>query len=184
MRLFTGIDLPAEVKQNLADLTARLRPAARLKWSSAGSFHVTTKFIGGWPETRLSELVSVLRSLPAREPIPISVRGLGWFPNAKAPRVFWAGIEAPPALAELAKQTDQATSKLGISRENRPFSPHLTLARIKDQTPLECLQREIGTFQSDDFGEFTADRFHLYLSELSPSGSIYTKLEEFLFAGS
>jgi 2'-5' RNA ligase len=184
MRLFTGIDLTAEVKDNLASLVSRLQPAARLKWSSVASFHVTTKFIGEWPKERMAELVAALGGMPARPPIHIAIRGLGWFPNARQPRVFWAGIEAPPALAELARDTDKALAGLGVASETRAFAPHLTLARIKDQTPLAALQDAVALAPSEDFGEFVADRFHLYLSELTPSGAVYTKLEEFIFGKS
>ena len=182
MRLFTGIDLPIEVRENLGVLLGRLRPTARLKWSPVANFHVTTKFIGEWPQSGLRELISALGSLPAPPRFRIAVRGLGWFPNPRAPRVFWAGIEAPPPLAELARHTDQALGRLGVSVETRDFSPHLTLARIKEQVPLDGLRQAIAALPSEEFGEFVADRFHLYLSEPGPFGSVYTQLEEFVFA--
>ena len=181
MRLFTGIDLPGHVKDQLAALVARLRPTARLKWSTAGNLHVTTKFIGDWPSQRLGDLSAALRAVPTPPPIRIAVRGLGWFPNPRAPRVFWAGVEADSALANLAQQTDGALAQLGVAPETRPYSPHLTLARIQDQVPLDRLRDALASLPSADFGEFLADRYHLYLSELHPSGSVYTKLEEFVF---
>jgi 2'-5' RNA ligase len=184
MRLFTGIDLPAEVKGNLAAVVDRLRATARVKWSTVDQLHVTTKFIGEWPESRLAELTGILRGLPGRPPIPISIGGLGWFPNARAPRVFWAGVEAPAALAELARQTDAALAELGIAPEKRSYSPHLTLARINDHAQLDGLRRALSTLPAQEFGTFTADRFHLYLSQRGPSGSVYTKLEECSFTGS
>jgi 2'-5' RNA ligase len=184
MRLFAGIDLPAEVRQNLARLIGRLRPAARVKWSSADSLHVTTKFIGEWPENRLNELVAALGGLPERTPFQIAIGGLGWVPNPREPRVFWAGVHAPPALAELARDTDGVLARLGIPAETRAYSPHLTLARIKDRPPLEGVHQALAALPSDGFGEFSADRFYLYLSERSASGSLYTKLEEYTFAKS
>jgi len=184
MRLFTGIDLPASVRDRLASLLGRLRPSARLKWSVADNLHVTTKFIGEWPSQRLVELSAALRSVPAAAPIRIAVRGLGWFPNPRAPRVFWAGVEAEPALSDLARDTERALARLGVALETRPYSPHLTLARVKDQVPLDGLRDAIAGITSEDFGEFVADRFCLYLSELAPSGSVYTKLEEFVFTRS
>jgi 2'-5' RNA ligase len=184
MRLFTGIDLPAEVKSSLTALLDRLRPTARVKWSTVDQLHITTKFIGEWPEDRLAEVTGILRRLPGRPPIPISIRGLGWFPNARAPKLFWAGVEAPAALADLARQTDAALSELGIVPEKRPYSPHLTLARIKDPAPLDGLRRALSALPAEEFGAFTANRFHLYLSQRGPSGSVYTKLEECPFTGS
>ena len=178
MRLFTGLDLPAEVLHGLERLIETLGPAARIQWSPAANLHITTKFIGDWPEGRLDELRSALAGLPSRPPLEIGIRDLGFFPNPRAPRVFWCGIEAA-GLAPLAAETDRATSALGIAAETRPFSPHLTLARIKDRLNFEPLQQRIAALPSRDFGRFAANSFFLYHSRLSPGGSVYTKLAEF-----
>ncbi len=128
MRLFTGIELPAEIKTRLARLLDTLRPTARIKWSPVDNLHVTTKFIGEWPDERVDELVAALRSLPPREKVHIAVRNLGWFPNPRSPRVFWAGLEAGPGLAELARETERSLVRLGVSA------------------------REPGVFAAPDFG--------------------------------
>jgi RNA 2',3'-cyclic 3'-phosphodiesterase len=182
MRLFTAIDLPAAIKDRLSALVARLRPEARINWSPAGNLHITTKFIGEWPEQRLGELTRILGNLAGCEAIPIAVRGLGWFPNARAPRVFWAGVEAGAGLEALARATDQAVAELGVARESRPFSPHLTMARIREPVPLDRLRAAISGLASVDFGDYAADRFCLYRSELRASGSVYSKIEEFALA--
>lgn len=179
MRLFTGIDLPAEVRRNLVKLLTALRPHARLKWSPVENLHITTKFIGEWPPGRLEEMKSALAGIAPPGAIEIAVRDIGWFPNARNPRVFWAGIAAPPALSELARATEDVLERLGIAREDRPFSPHLTLARIKEPVPLDALRRAIEALPSTDFGKFTADRFHLYLSERGSSGASYTQLASY-----
>lgn len=182
MRLFTGIDLAEDVRANLARLLERLRPAARLRWSVAENLHVTTKFIGEWPEARLEELLAALRTVPRTGPISITVRELGWFPNARAPRVFWAGIHGDERLYELARAIDRLTSRMGIEEEKRPYSPHLTLARIPPGSSLAALHRAIEALTTLDFGSFVADCFYLYRSELSPAGSRYTKLARFPLA--
>jgi 2'-5' RNA ligase len=179
MRLFTAIDPPPDVLAAIEALLERLTPTARIKWSPPSNMHVTTKFIGEWPEDRLGEIATALGALPARESIPIAIRGLGFFPNPHSPRVFWAGIEAPAALADLARDTDGALSKLGIASESRAYSPHLTLARIKERVPMQKLQAAIAALDSLEFGGFTADRFYLYLSRMQQAGSVYTKLSEF-----
>ncbi len=181
MRLFTAIDLPADVLRNLEGLLARLRPTARMKWSPLENLHITTKFIGEWPSERLNEMEAALAAVPRPDPFPVALRGLGFFPNPHAPRVFWVGVEASPALAELARRTDLALAELGVPSEARPFSPHLTLARIKEPVPLTGLREAISRLESLDFGAFQADRFVLYRSELRPGGSVYTKLTEFPF---
>jgi RNA 2',3'-cyclic 3'-phosphodiesterase len=178
MRLFTALDLPREVAGNLEQLLERLRPAARIHWSPPSNLHITTKFIGEWPEARLEELKRALAGLPARPSIAVRIRRLGFFPNPHAPRVFWCGIEAP-GLEALAADTDSATSALGIPREQRAFSPHLTLARIKERLDPQPLREAVAALPSLEFGEFQAGVFFLYLSQLRSSGSVYTKLAEF-----
>jgi 2'-5' RNA ligase len=181
MRLFAGLDLPDDVVRSLRKLIDHLQPTARISWSPPENLHITTKFIGEWPEERLEELKSQIHALPHRAPIPVHVRKVGFFPNPHAPRVFWCGIEAP-GLADLAGDTDRATATLGIPAETRAFSPHLTLARIKERLNLQPLREAIAALPSLDFGQFVTDRFFLYQSRLSPKGSVYTKLAEYRFS--
>ena len=180
MRLFTGIDLPREVRGNLSRLVEKLRPhAPQLKWSPTKTLHITTKFIGEVPDDKLDELTGVLGTLESREPIQIAVRGLGWFPNPHNPRVFWAAVHAPVALAQLAKETEHLLKPLGVPVEDRPFSPHLTLARIKPPANLTALRQAIAALPGDDFGHFAVTSFHLLLSEPAQDHSVYTSLAEF-----
>lgn len=178
MRLFTGLDLPAEVVRNLEQLLRQLRPAARIHWSPPANLHITTKFIGEWREERLEELERALSALPARPAIPVHIRKVGFFPNPHNPRNFWCGIDAP-RLPELAADTDAATAVLGLAREQRAYSPHLTLARIKEKLDLQPLREAIAAQPSLEFGQFEARSFFLYRSQLRPTGSVYTKLAEF-----
>jgi len=181
MRLFTGLDLPQDVTARLEHLLEQLRPSARIQWSRPANLHITTKFIGEWPEDRLDELKGKLAALEPRDPIAVHIRKVGFFPSPYSPRVFWCGIEAA-GLDRLAAATDQATAALGIASEKRDFSPHLTLARIKERLNLQSLREAVAALPSLDFGRFTADRFFLYLSRLHPTGSVYTKLAEFTFS--
>ena len=178
MRLFVALDLPAATVSLLEDLLARLRPLAAIHWSPPANLHITIKFIGEWPETRLSELKSALEAVARPAPFSVRIAGLGFFPNPHAPRVFWCGIEAP-SLAQLAAATESAATSLGIPAERRPFSPHLTLARIKERTGLQPLQRSIAGLGPFDCGAFQPSSFFLYRSALGPAGSVYTKLAEF-----
>src|ERR1035438_10582597 len=166
MRLFTGFDLSPEVIRTLDALLDQLRPAARIKWSLPANLHVTTRFIGEWAEDRLPDLRAALAALPSHPPIPIHIRKLGFFPNPHSPRVFWAGVEASPDLAALASEIDRALDPLGLPPEGRPFSPHLTLARIKEPVPLQKLREIIAALPPLDFGSFSADRSEEHTSEL------------------
>ena len=101
-------------------------------------------------------------------------RGVGWFPNARHPHTFWAGVEGGKPLAELARATEQAVARLGVPVETRAYSPHLTLARVKDNVGVEEVAASAGT---PDFGAFRASSFFLYLS----LNGKYSKLAEFPF---
>jgi RNA 2',3'-cyclic 3'-phosphodiesterase len=171
MRLFTAIDLPAEMLDTLRDFLARLRPLAKLRWTSVENLHITTKFIGEWPETRIDEMKSALRGVTG-VPMEISIRGAGWFPNVHQARVFWAGVDGGEPLGMLARWTDQAAATLGIPVETRAYSPHLTLARVKGVVRLDDLLPAIG---NPDFGGFQPSSFFLYLS----ANGRYSKLAEF-----
>lgn len=174
MRLFTAIDLPSEMLDKLSEFLARLRPLAKLRWSEPENLHVTTKFIGEWPEARLDELKTVLSAVKQAHPIDIAIRGVGWFPNARRPHTFWAGIHAAEPLASLAHHTEQSLATLGVPIEERSYSPHLTLARVKDSTRTRAVAAAAG---DPDFGTFQASSFFLYLS----SNGKYSKLAEFPF---
>jgi 2'-5' RNA ligase len=176
MRLFTAVDLPPDIRDRLDDLIGKLRPLASIKWSPTSNLHITTKFIGEWPEQRLPELRNALDGVSIREPISIRVCGVGFFPNRRSPRVFQAGVDASPQLPALAKDTDSALAKLGIVPESRAYSPHLTLARIKAPKGLASFYRQVEELGDPEFGSFLADRFFLYHSKPGASGSVYTKL--------
>ena len=181
MRLFTAIDLPGELVATLARLIDQLRPSARINWSAPANLHITTKFIGEWPDNDLDRLTRALETLAPREPIPIAMRGVGFFPNPHSPRLFWAAVHAGPELAALARDTDAALAGIGVPADTKPFSPHLTLARIKAPAKMQPLREAIAALPFTGFGAFTPDRFYLYRSELKPTGSVYTKLSDFPF---
>jgi RNA 2',3'-cyclic 3'-phosphodiesterase len=167
LRLFTAIDIPPDVKAALAALLDRHRSLAKLHWIPVEKLHITTKFIGEWPdkpETRLDELKQALASVKAPAPVDIVIRGLG-----RLPRVLYAAVEPNEALTALAAATELA---LGVPAENRAdnrvYRPHITLARTRKRVPHVDL--ELSTI-----GSFRASSFALYLS----AAGKYTKLQEF-----
>ena len=192
MRLFVAIDLEEAIRQKIVRFLEDVRefvPEAR--WVRPESLHVTLKFIGEQSEDRVAAITERLRSvtLPGME---ISFRGYGFFPTTKAPRVFWVGIQSGPALAELAGSIDTGLTELNIPREDRTFSPHLTLARSgagsgspkwrKGDGPnsvFATLQKRLAAMSNLDFGTMTAREFFLYQSQLSRGGSQYRKLQGF-----
>jgi RNA 2',3'-cyclic 3'-phosphodiesterase len=178
MRLFTAIDIPTDLTEALRSFVSRLQPTAKIGWSPLDNLHVTTKFIGEWPEQRLNEMKRTLASVPVSSAIDITVKGLGWFPNPRHPRVFWAGVEGGEPLRTLAWATEQAVAQLGVPIEERDYSPHLTLARIRETVALDRLHKTLESFPAGcgfDFGSFRATQFFLYLS----AGGKYTQLAGF-----
>src|SRR3981081_560001 len=194
MRIFIGIDLDPEVRARIERFLEGVEGfAPDARWMRPESLHITLKFIGEQPPERVEGMTERLRRVESSA-FEIRVRGYGFFPTAKAPRVFWIGIDAGPQLAELAESIDIATAELGIPREERPFSPHLTLARAgagrssgspKQQksngtkAKFAVLEKRLAVLGDLDFGKMTAREFILYQSQLSPRGSKYTKLQRF-----
>jgi 2'-5' RNA ligase len=181
MRLFTAISLPDEMIWKLERLLNVLRPEALIKWSPLDNLHITTKFIGEWPAERLPELEHALEGLLPRQPFSVELRDLGWFPNERSPRVLWAGIHAPPDLAQLAHDTEQCLARVGVPVEDRPFTPHLTLARVKNPVPLNQLRAKVQELQPAAMGSFQVKEFHLFRSDPGSHASIYRKLRGFQF---
>lgn len=181
MRLFTAIDLSEDVLLRLDRLLAMLRPEASIKWSPLDNLHITMKFIGEWPPERLHELEAALADLLPREPFEVELHDLGWFPNERSPRVLWVGVHAGPALEKLARDIDNRLAPLGVPKEDRPFSPHLTLARIKSPVPLSRLRQKVEEMQPAAIGSFEAGQFCLFRSDPGSHASIYRKLQVFRF---
>jgi 2'-5' RNA ligase len=181
MRLFTAIDIPDEMIWKLERLISGLRPEALVKWSPIDNLHVTTKFIGEWPQARVVELENALAGLLPREPFNIHLSGLGWFPHERSPRVLWAGVQAGPELAQLAHDTEERLAPLGIPVEDRAFTAHLTLARIKNAVPLTHLRIKVQEFQPADMGSFEVKNFSLFRSDPGSHASIYRRLRIFQF---
>jgi 2'-5' RNA ligase len=184
MRLFVATDIPDDVRAAIGALAAKLRLTCRnARWVRIEGLHVTLKFIGETSPEKAADIKTALASIPSRDPIPMNFRGLGFFPNERRPRVLWAGIEAGRDLAALAAALETALGALGIMREERAFSPHLTLARFDTPRGLDALHAAIEKAGLLEFGGATAKEFHLYQSVLKPGGAEYTRQATFSFAG-
>lgn len=182
MRLFVALDIPEAVRAALADLSERLRktcPGAR--WVRLESVHVTLKFIGEVPTEEVEGIRQALGELPSFLPIELSFRGLGFFPSARRPRVFWAGVEAGPQLAALVAAIEMKLEPLGIAPESRPLHPHLTLARFETPQRTQALGAAVEALGTPEFGSQDFREFHLYQSVLKRSGAEYTRLITYSF---
>lgn len=192
MRLFVALDIDDEVRERIARFVEGVQGfAPDARWVKPESLHVTLKFIGEQPDATVLTIKEALAAIKAAK-TEIQFRGYGFFPTANSARVFWLGMEAGPELASLASAIDERTATLGIAKEERAFSPHLTLARaggrsgsprrMKGDRPnrvFQRLQEKLAALPAPEFGRMTPREFFLYQSQLSPKGSKYTKLERF-----
>ena len=192
MRLFIALDIDDAIRERIARFMEGVRGfASNARWVNPESLHVTLKFIGEQPESAVEPIKQALESVRAAT-MEIQFRSYGFFPTAKSARVFWIGIDAAPQLAALAAAIDENTAELGMLREERAFSPHLTLARggggpgsprwRTGDAPngnFQHLQAKLAALPTPEFGTMTAREFFLYQSQLSPKGSKYTKLAGF-----
>jgi len=192
MRVFVALDLDSAIRRRIQDFVNEIRyTAPGVRWMSDESLHVTLKFVGEKPEAVVKGIDTSLRSIHD-EPFQLRFSGTGFFPTPRSPRVFWIGIHAQDALTHLAKAIDDSLMKIGIAKEDRDFSPHLTLARArggsgapeqrkgdKPNRQFAKLQEFLATHPAPDFGTMTAHEFFLYRSQLSNQGSQYTKLARF-----
>ncbi len=174
--MFTGISLSPDVEIKLAAVLKELRPLAPINWSPVENLHITCKFIGVWPENGLADLTAALERIPVSGSIPIHISGFGCFPNARRPHSLFADVKAEPSLVALAKAIDAVLKPMGCKPEDREYRPHVTLARIKNQTDIRGLQQRIADYSDSHFGGFDCRQFHLYLSRPESGRSVYTKL--------
>jgi len=192
MRTFIALDLDDEVRQRILRFKQEVSEfAPKARWIDEGSLHVTLKFIGEIADSKVKEIEAALGSVKAAW-FKIKFGGTGFFPTARSARVFWIGIGAEPALANLATKVEHSLARLGIPKESRKFSPHLTLARTrggsgapgwrkadKPNRQFAVLQQHLEKSQAVEFGTMTAREFFLYRSQLSSKGSRYTKIARF-----
>ncbi len=182
MRLFIAIEIPAEVRAALAALIREFRAVApQAKWVRPENMHITLKFLGETESAKLSAIREAFHSVRSSQAVALRFLGLGFFPNEKRAKVFWAGMESSANLLEIAADIDQSMHKLGFPLENRPFTPHLTLARFEPSGIPANLFAAAEARSSREFGSFSAREFHLIESKLKPAGAEYTTLHSFPF---
>jgi len=187
MRVFIGLDISSEIRDRIGETMERLRHLAPdARWVRTESLHVTLKFIGEAPENKVLEIQETLKQIKAAA-FEIEFKEAGFFPNPRSARAFWIGIHAPAALPQLAATIDQKLEKIGIAVEEKPYKPHLTLARAKSGRLARCfeiLQQHLHPADPMQFGTMIAREFFLYESELLRGGARYTKLRGFSLATS
>lgn len=184
-RVFCAIELPHEVRRRAAEHAALLRERTnevRASWPRAENLHLTLKFLGEIEQGRVEELSHAAeRAVQNTRPFNLNIEGAGAFPPRGVPRVIWLGIkDSSGGLARLQSNLEDECANIGFPREERPFHPHLTLARIRASQgarDLARLHRETG-FEAM---EFTVTELVVMRSELGPGGSRYTEISSHNF---
>ena len=177
-RLFVALDLPDAVRERLARLRAELRGA---RWIDPTQLHVTLRFLGSVPEQDMGPLRQQLASVRALPSFDLALAGVGVFPprpgRRSPPRVLWAGLEPHDPVVELKQAVDEA---LGPDPEtaDRGFSPHVTLARFKDD-PGPALSPYLQGHAGLASDRFPVGAFHLYESRTTPGGAIYAVVQSY-----
>jgi len=182
MRAFVAIELPGAIKDAIESLIRRLRGVgARASWVRRENMHLTLRFFGGITEDQSIRLGEILAE-NGREirPFPVHVRGIGAFPNARKPAVIWVGAEAPDdCLLHMNAAAENAARAIGLSPDDKPFHPHITMARIRDTRTARPLMEAIESEAAFDAGAFEASGMTLFSSELTPKGPVYQVVREF-----
>jgi RNA 2',3'-cyclic 3'-phosphodiesterase len=182
MRTFIAVPLADEIHRKLAALIQRLKePGNRaVRWVAPENIHLTLKFLGEVAGDKVRDITQALEELAGEcHPFDICIQHTGAFPNLKRPRVFWVGISQYEELKNIQGLVEKKMEKLGFEGENRSFSPHLTLGRVNDAASHSDLDRVIEKTtreQAVDLGSVHVEEMHLFKSELTPRGSIYTTL--------
>ena len=183
MRSFLAIELPEPLRTRLGELQRELQQAGiRARYTRPEAVHLTLKFLGEIDPDQIPGLEERLRPLAARcPPLALEARGLGAFPDLRRPRVLWIGVRAPEGLMRLQSEIEVAMEGEGFAKEERPFHPHLTLAREPDPRAAATLERFTQAGERE-LGRFTAEALILFESELQKGGARYAPRSSFGFS--
>lgn len=186
VRSFIAIELSAEARAALADLQNRLKkviPAQTVRWTDPESIHLTLHFLGDVTTETIPKITLLIeQAASTSQSLTLTLGGLGCFPNTRRPRIIWAGVSGQiDILVQLQHELGEKLKTLGFTLDARPYSPHLTLGRVKDGLParqlsllgeaIEKVQGQVGQLATLNITELS-----LMKSELKPTGAVYTRL--------
>jgi 2'-5' RNA ligase len=185
IRSFIAIELPAEVSATLEEIQKALKSPQHnfVKWVPPMNIHITLKFLGNVSSEKIASITSAMeQTSQAISPFQLKLGEIGAFPNLKQPRILWIGVKGETdKLKTMQANLEEHLARLGFTRESRGFTPHLTLARLREG---------ISSVERHSFGDliaeksikvdcqFAATKISLMKSQLLPSGAVYTRLTE------
>jgi len=183
LRAFIAVEIPSGIHQAIEKQSAPIQAAlhaSQVRWVPMKNIHLTLKFLGDVSPANLEMLEQMLCAEVGQHPeFELEFGGLGAFPSPKRPRVIWIGIQAPAGLEALQHGIEAATATLGYPVEQRPFSPHLTIGRVKQSTGSTDMQQIRTALEKTKvgwLGSAQVTAVHLFKSDLKPTGAEYTKL--------
>lgn len=182
LRVFLGVTLSSDLGQKVAELQHQIRGRLpKINWVRPESIHLTLKFLGIVDRAMVEQVMTAIRSIQKNQaPITLEIQGLGVFPKIRCPRILWIGcIGDIPSLLNLVSRIEGALDPLGFLIEEKPYHPHLTLARIKhDNSKVGSVLNHSGLLEQPqkNLGTLLIDRITLFRSNLSSFGAEYTSL--------
>ena len=182
LRAFIAVEIPSAIREAVSKAIAPLQIGIGplVRWVPMQNMHLTLKFLGDISPANVEMLSQLLRAEAALfQCFDLHLGGLGSFPNIKRPRVIYIGIQAPAALDALQRGIAAATWRLGYESDERGFSAHLTIGRVKQHISAreqQTIRRALEETRIDSLGTARVDSVHLYKSDLKPAGSVYTRL--------
>jgi len=175
IRAFIGVDV--EPTEEIRAIYERLKQTqCELKLVSLHQIHITLRFLGDIAEERVEEIGGIIKSCSPSKELTLKLRGMGAFPNLNHINVVWIGIANPGELERTSTCINQKLLEIGFPKEDKPFSPHLTLARLKSNKSIGEMQRLIKENVNRSFGDVVVKAIHLKRSVLKPDGPVYTNL--------
>lgn len=183
LRAFLASELPASLQDAIQSATSGLRQTLGddlIRWTPTHNIHLTLKFLGDVSPSNLDLIKQMLTREAAQfSAFDLEVESVGSYPTSRRPRVLWVGLNAPASLISLQHAIESAASRLGYESEERGFSPHLTIGRVRPNVSAADLQKIRAALEGTKIGKIGSahvDAVHLFKSDLLPTGSVYTKL--------
>jgi 2'-5' RNA ligase len=179
MRTFLAVDLDPNIKASLSELISLLsRKESGVRWAKKQGMHITLKFLGEIPESKIQSIINSLRkACDSHDSFQLSFKGTGFFPHqSNFPRILWAGIEHSHDLIALHKRIEDEFEKLGFPREKRRFHPHLTLGRVKSNKNIATVLEGLSDHRETNFGSMLVRSVTFFKSTLKPTGAEYDVL--------
>jgi 2'-5' RNA ligase len=183
LRAFIAVEIPSALQHTILESTTSLRETLGddlIRWVPSQNVHLTLKFLGDVSPSNLDLIKQMLTAEAAQHPcFEMQAEGIGSFPNPRRPRVIWIGLHAPAALESLQRGIESASARLGYSADEKNFSPHLTIGRVKQNLSapeIQHIRTELEKTKIGLLGIVHVGAAYLFKSDLRPSGSVYTRL--------